>query len=559
MSDLTFTRRKLIASASAAGIAIAGAGVFVGGPARQQAFAQDDVDSGAATPVPLGDPTPPEFSDEANWPVENYNLSATRAPASTTIGADTIGQLGLGWSYTVTSEAAAAFGLLTANPIIADGTMYVQDATANVLALSVDSGELIWKHEVNQVVPSGGPNGVAAAYGWVFTTEGGTADVVALKADSGEEVWRTNIRGPLNEGITTAPLVYNSVVYVSTIPGDPEAFYGGGQRGIIHALDAATGGVLWYFDTTTDNLWGNPRVNSGGGFWHPPSVDADGQLYVGIGNAAPYPGTAEWPAGSSRPGSNDYANNILKFDPDTGTLTWSYNVKPHDIFDLDNQLTPVLADLDDGRQVAFSSGKHGIVVALNRETGEVYWRTPVGKHQNDDATTIPEGQSLEVWPGTLGGVETPMAYANGLVFVPVYELPSTYVGGGFDPETPFDFTTATGTLVALNAADGTIAWQVEIPTGPLAGMTVTNDVVFSAGLDGVILGLNTADGTEVFRYQAPAGINTSPAVSGDSIFFAAGGPLIPSSNTANAPETPTATVLQLKVGGEVQAGATPTA
>jgi outer membrane protein assembly factor BamB len=152
-----------------------------------------------------------------------------------------------------------------------------------------------------------------------------------------------------------------------------------------------------------------------------------------------------------------------------------------------------------------------------------------------------------------------MAYANGLVFAPVYQLPSTYIGGGFDPNTPFDFTTATGVLVALNATDGTIAWQVEIPTGPLAGITVTNDVIFSAGLDGVILGLNAADGTEVFRYQAPAGINASPAVSGDSIFFAAGGPLIPSSNTANAPETPTATILQLKVGGEVQAGATPVA
>ncbi|HQY31646.1 MAG TPA: PQQ-binding-like beta-propeller repeat protein, partial [Thermomicrobiales bacterium] len=323
------------------------------------------------------------------------------------------------------------------------------------------------------------------------------------------------------------------------------------------ALDAATGGVLWYFDTTTDNLWGNPRVNSGGGFWHPPSVDADGNLYVGIGNAAPYPGTKEWPAGSSRPGDNDYANNTLKFDPVTGTLTWAHNVKPHDIFDLDNQLTPIVADLDDGRKAVFSSGKHGIVVALNRDSGEVFWQTPVGTHKNDNVSAIPEGTAIEVYPGTLGGVETPMAYANGMVFAPVYELSSWYTGSGFDPDHPFNFTTATGVIVALNATDGTIAWQVDMPTGPLAGITVTNDILFTAGLDGAIIALSTSDGTKLFSYQAPAGINTSPAVSGDSIIFAAGGPLIPSANTVNAPETPVATVFELKLGGTPQA--TPTA
>jgi outer membrane protein assembly factor BamB len=553
MKDPSFSRRKLLAGASAAGIAAAAGGVLLGGPSRQAVLAQDAV----GTPVALGDAIPPEFTVDTNWPVENYNLAGTRAPAGATIDSSNVATLGVAWTYEVVTTAAAFFGSLTSNPIVSGNTLVVQDATANVIALALDSGAELWRHDVNQVVPSGGPNGVAAAYGFVFTTEGGTADVVALNAEDGSEVWRTNIRGPLNEGITTAPLVYNSVVYVSTIPGDQESFYGGGQRGVIHALDAKTGGVLWYFDTTTDNLWGNPRVNSGGGFWHPPSIDEDGNLYVGIGNAAPYPGTPDWPAGTSRPGPNDYANNILKFDPVTGTLTWSYNVKPHDIFDLDNQLTPILIDLEDGRKIVVTSGKHGIVVALDRDTGEVVWRTPVGTHKNDDATTIPDGGFLEVWPGTLGGVETPMAYANGMVFAPVYELPSFYAPGGFDPDHPFDFTTATGVIVALNATDGSVAWQVEIPTGPLAGITVTNDVLFSAGLDGAILGLSTADGSELFRFQAPAGINASSAASGDTVIFAAGGPLIPSANTVNPPETPTPTVFALRVGAG--GTATPTA
>src|SRR5690606_34223728 len=99
-----------------------------------------------------------------------------------------------------------------------------------------------------------------------------------------------------------APLVHDGLVYISTIPGSQEGFYLPGQRGIFYAIDAESGTVLWYWETTVENLWGNPRVNSGGGLWHPPSVDERGSIYLAVANAAPYPGTKEWPNGSSRPG-----------------------------------------------------------------------------------------------------------------------------------------------------------------------------------------------------------------------------------------------------------------
>jgi outer membrane protein assembly factor BamB len=402
-------------------------------------------------------------------------------------------------------------------------------------------------------VPSGGPNGVAAAYGLLFTTIGGVGDVIALKPDTGQEVWRTNIQGPLHEGITTFPAVYDNLLWVSTIPGSSEDFYEAGQRGVIHVLDAATGRVLWYFDTTTDNLWGQPTVNSGGGFWHPPTFDEDGKAYVPIANPAPYPGAEDWPFGTSRPGANLYTDSVLKMDPATGTLDWYHQIKPHDLWDLDNQLSPILAEIDD-RKVAIASGKHGYVVCLDRDSGHEIWRVPVGRHQNDNLVELDADASIEVFPGTLGGVETQMAYsaANNLLIVPTYVLGSAYVGDGFDPETPFDFTGATGLLIALNASDGSVVWQVELASGPLAGATICNDVVFSAGLDGVIFGYNIADGTEVFRYQASAGINAQAAVSGDTIYFPAGGPLLPSAETADPAPEMVQGVIALTLGGELQ-------
>lgn len=553
MEDVLLTRRRLMGTAAAAGLTVAGAGIaFSGSRSPGRASAQDEVANGSATPVPLGAAIPEEFNTETNWPAENYDLSGTRNVKGTSISSENVDQLGQAWFFPV--QASAAFGALTANPTIVGDVVYIQDASANVYALNKTTGEQIWAKMYNDVVPSGGPNGVAAAYGLLFTTVGGVGDVVCLDPASGDEVWKTNILGPLNEGITTYPLVYDNMVYVSTIPGSSDNFYGGGQRGVIFALSAATGQVEWYFDTTTDNLWGNPLVNSGGGFWHPPSVDADGKLYIPIANPAPYPGAEGFPWGSSRPGDNLYTDSILKMDPKTATLDWYYQVKPHDLWDLDNQLTPVLAEVD-GRNVVFTTGKHGIVVCLDRDSGEVVWRTPVGTHKNDDIAATPTTDSVEVTPGTLGGVETAIAYepSRNLVILPVYELPTPYIGTGIDPAVGFNFTTATGLVVALNASDGSVAWQTEIATGPLAGITITNDICFTAGLDGVIRGFTIDDGSQIYTFQATAGVNAQFAVSGDYLYVPAGGPLIPSSDTSDPAPKAALGVLALKIGGAPQA------
>ena len=283
-------------------------------------------------------------------------------------------QLGTAWGFPVSSTAA--FGALTANPTIVGNSVFIQDSNANVYAVNLETGEQLWANTYNDKVPAGGPNGATAAYGLLFTSLGGAGDVIALKQETGEEVWRTNIRGPRHEGITTPPLVYDNTVYISTIPGSSEKFYVGGQRGVIYALNAADGLVLWYFDTTTDNLWGNPTVNSGGGFWHPPSVDEDGKLYLPIANPAPFPGAPGFPWGSSRPGDNLYTDSLLKMDRKTATLDWYLQVRPHDLFDLDNHLTPIIADVDD-RKVVFTSANTALstpsIGARARSSGRHRW------------------------------------------------------------------------------------------------------------------------------------------------------------------------------------------
>ncbi|MGB3330476.1 MAG: PQQ-binding-like beta-propeller repeat protein [Thermomicrobiales bacterium] len=537
-------RRALLAVSAALGVSV-GAGFVIRDASGQE------VNSVGATPIPAGSPVPPELSSsDTDWAVEGGNLHQTREAMGSTIAASNVSTLGVAWSTEIATSSG--YGSMSANPIIVGNVLYQQDMNSNVWALNKDTGETVWKNEYNE--GSTGPNGVAVGYGIAVFALGNSGDVVGVKADTGKEVWRTTLRGPLGEVMDMAPLIYDSTVIISTIPGNSNNFYRGGQRGVVHALDVSNGNVLWYVDTTTDNLWNNPRVNSGGGLWHPPSVDKDGNLYLGVANAAPYPGLPGHPNSESRLGDNNYADCLVKLNGQTAAIEWFLNIKPHDLFDLDNHLSPILATIPRNgvdTDVVYSSGKHGLVVCVDAASGVEIWRTPVGKHSNDNLQTLPDTEYVEVFPGTLGGVETPFAYAQGVVLVPVYNMASYYNSTGISAE-GIDIAKTTGELVALDAGTGSVLWDTELPSGLLGGATIVNDLVFTGALDGVVRGFAIADGKQVFSWQASAGLNAPFAISGDTLYVPAGGPLIPSTDTV-APDKPTMQLFALKLGASGEA------
>src|SRR5687768_9830680 len=144
MKNVELSRRRLVASATAAGLAIAGGALHLGSNGRSQhVLAQGDTEEqGPATPAPLGDVVPEEFSVETNWAYENYDLNATRDVAGTSISTANIDQLGDAWMFPI--NAGGAFGSLTANPTIVGDVIFIQDSRANVYALDKETGEQIW-------------------------------------------------------------------------------------------------------------------------------------------------------------------------------------------------------------------------------------------------------------------------------------------------------------------------------------------------------------------------------------------------------------------------------
>jgi outer membrane protein assembly factor BamB len=346
-------------------------------------------------------------------------------------------------------------------------------------------------------------------------------EIAALDIRTGAELWSTKITVTETDGVDIQPLVVDGLVLASTVPVSLDGQFRGGDRGVIWALDADTGERVWTFATVPEDLWGDPAVNSGGGAWFPPAVDRErGLVYWGTANPAPFPGQPDAPNGSSRPGPNPYTDSIVALDVRTGRLVWDHQVSPHDLFDHDLQLTALVEPVDGGDPLVVGTGKAGRVVAVDARTGELVSDTPVGVHENDDLDELPG--PTRVLPGLFGGVLTPPAVADGVVFTAVVNAPSQHDPGKEDFFGGAPLGTMPGQLVAVDVARGEVVWDTEVPGDPLGGALVVGDLVLTATMQGDIVAVDRATGEVVRTIRAPGGVNGWPAATDDTIVWPIG-------------------------------------
>jgi outer membrane protein assembly factor BamB/plastocyanin len=507
-----------------AGALLSAAGMLAVG---KPVFAQDATPSASPEALPV---IPPEVEQYANdWPLWQQNYAATRVAAGSVIDSSNVDTLGVAWELPISADAP--FGVLTSNPIVLGNTVYVIDNGSNIHSIDLETGSVNWTVQNDHATY--GPCGLQVGYGKLIAGLGDKGDVQAVDPATGEILWQTTLTEHYTLGINQPPVIYNGLAYVSTAPGgNTKGLYGGGAEGVLYAIDVEDGAVIWTWDTVEDDLWGNFAVNSGGGLWYPPAIDIEtGIIFAGIGNAAPFPGSEANPDTSQRMsenfGENLYANCLVAIDPAQGRVLWYLNVKPRDLYDHDNQQTPVLGTVTIGgveNDVVFTSGKHGYVAAVHRASGQEYWRRSVGKHMNDGLLELPD-ELLDVYPGLWGGVQSPMAFKDGVLYLVAFNWTTSYSAtaiGGISAE-GFDLTSSTAELIALDGATGDFLWDVEIPIGVTgSGPTISNDLLFLGSLDGVIRAFSIADGSQVWSLRASAGINAPFAVVNDTVIVPAG-------------------------------------
>jgi outer membrane protein assembly factor BamB/cytochrome c553 len=478
-----------------------------------------------------------------HWMTPNGEIWNHRE-ANSEITTDNVDELAVAWRMPITASLdntfvpAAKFGYFASTPVFdGQGHVFLQDAANNVTAVEVETGEVAWKAEFNE--PNEGPNGVTYNDGRIY---GCTSTVCfALDAETGEEVWKserlviTEAEGeeafPLAEevggsvdtsigisaagqGINFAPQVADGKVFVST-----SGQITGGEA---IALDAETGKVLWKTDETKEE---KDRAVGGvagtGGSWNAPAVAPDGTVYYGIGN--PYRSDDQ---AIETPTKLLYNDSTIGLDPESGKVDWYFQAVPNDFYDWDMQISPVFAKVG-GEEMILDAGKMGEVFGMDAGSGELQWRTKVGTHNghNEDGEKAlkgeykPEKYPYKVYPGTLGGVETNMAYSESdevayVATVNSYqERPDaeTSLGGGQE------LTESNGDMTAIDVKTGGKLWETELPQVPFGAATISNDLVFTTLYDGTIVALDREDGEIVWEEKLPGGTNSPLVIEGGTL------------------------------------------
>jgi quinohemoprotein ethanol dehydrogenase len=381
------------------------------------------------------------------------------------INRENISQLGFAWQYEIDTEHG-----FEATPIVVDGVMFSSGPEGAVYAVDAGTGTEVWKFEP-EVDPDsmrkaccGVVNrGVAVWRGKVYV---GSLDgyLYALNANDGSVAWKVDTITDRERGytITGAPYIAKDLVVIGNAGAEFDA------RGYITAYDQATGEQRWRFFIVPgdpelgfehpelelaaktwdpNSLW---EVGLGGTVWDAMAYDPElNLLYVGTGNATPYPRKLRSPAG----GDNLYLASILAINPDNGRMAWYYQTTPADNWDFTATMKMILADLEiDGetRQVIMQAPKNGFFYVLDRLSGElisaepyvtVTWATHVDKQTGKPVETG-QGEYFHepklVFPSPAGGHNwQPMAFnpQTGLVYIPVIEASTIWVM----PDEPFEY------------------------------------------------------------------------------------------------------------------------
>jgi alcohol dehydrogenase (cytochrome c) len=439
------------------------------------------------------------------------------------IDAANVGTLREAWSFRLSGTTAAAgvedSGTFTAAPVVVGGVVYMQDQDANIYALSLATGKLLWEYQVNVPEKTGpGPDGVAVTGGVVYGDSSTTA--FALDARTGKTIWVDSDLLAAGQGyFEIQPQVTGGRFYLAS-------GYGSGPGGgVLMALNPATGRLLWKFNTVTGPEPGVTTLGVGsGGTWETPLVGTDGSVTFGIGNPYQYLSTA-----IDDPARMLYSDSEVNLDAATGKLRWYYQAVPDDFEDHDLQVSPVSTTIG-GLPVIITGGKMGIVYALNASSGTLLWKTPVGQHDGHDndsvlmlehkfKVTLP----YTMLPGPVGGILSNLAVADGSVYLATLDVPvlatalKTADGnksGGAE----------SGEIEALNLATGKVEWDTKVASLPCGAATVSGDLVFTTLFSGELLALDRTTGAVAFSRKLPTTTNAPIDVFGNTILVPAGGP-----------------------------------
>jgi quinoprotein glucose dehydrogenase len=327
---------------------------------------------------------------EAHTTWRNYGGSPDGAQYSALrqIDRSNVKALQVAWTYRTGDDNKYAF-----NPLVIDGTMYVLAKNNSIVSLDAATGKENWAH------PTDATNTLITNRGIDYwqSTDGSDRRLIfslrnqlqELDARTGRSIsqfgthGKVDLRAGLGRDPSSLTLVqsynpgriFEDLLILGSATNEE---YASGP-GDIRAYDVRTGRLEWSFHTVPHpgepgyETWPKDAWKSIGGAndWSGMALDVKrGIVYVPT--ASPKYNFY----GANRPGMNLYGDCLLALNARTGKLIWYYQMIHHDIWDYDNDSTPMLTTvLHNGAQVdvVAQAGKVGYLWVFNRETGEPLW------------------------------------------------------------------------------------------------------------------------------------------------------------------------------------------
>jgi quinoprotein glucose dehydrogenase len=346
-------------------------------------------------------------ADDAGWPQYAHDPGGTRYSPVDQIDASNLDRLEIAWQFRTgeLGQGAEDADSLTfeATPVLWNGALYFSTAFGAAFAVDAATGEELWHFDSD--VPRDVSYAEVASRGvsvWddpardrdtacgarvylgtitgrLYAIDASTGKACTDFGDGGFVDLRRDVRArELGEyTITSPPAIAGDRLIVGSAIGDNGAV--GVERGIVRALDARSGEVLWTWDPIPTDpedqayaTWAAGAAATGAAnAWPPLSVDVGhGLVYVPTGTPSPdfY--------GGERIGDNAYANSLVALSVETGEVVWYQQLVHHDLWDYDLPAQPMLVELTkDGRQfeAVVQTTKMGMVFVFDRLTGEPIW------------------------------------------------------------------------------------------------------------------------------------------------------------------------------------------
>ncbi len=357
-------------------------------------------------------------ADTASWLMYNKGYRGERYSSLREIDVGNAGKL-----RPVCMFQLGEIGTFHTGPVLYDGILY---ATTHLGTYAIDA-TTCKKRWSNQHVAQGQEmnatnSGIALAGGRVIR---GTQDGVlyALDAKTGTLLWSRQVADPaIGEGIGAAPIVWNDVVYVGKAGSD------WGIQGKMMAFKVADGSPAWSFDLippdhqTGANTWEKPgsRKHGGGGAWVTFALDREsGTLFVPVGNPGPDFNN------KMRPGADLFTIATVALDARTGALKWWYQLRANDDHDWD--ATAVTLFDAGGKKLVATAGKEGILHVVSRDDGKLQFKLPVTTVLNHDVPLTPEGVRVcpvagVQWNGPAYSPSTGLLYVNAIDWCTLFKL-----------------------------------------------------------------------------------------------------------------------------------------